>query len=66
MSARVLLGCICAFAMLLAPLAAQALGVGDKAPLFTAESNQGEVTLDQYLGKKNVVLAFYFAINTPA
>ncbi|TNF50680.1 hypothetical protein EP232_00390 [bacterium] len=66
MSGKVLLVCFCTFAMVFAPVTGQALGVGEKAPSFTAESNQGEIALDQYLGKKNMVLAFYFAINTPA
>jgi len=66
MSGKVLLTIIPALALMFAPAAAQALGVGEKAPGFIAESNQGEVTLGQYLGKKNVLLAFYFAINTPA
>lgn len=66
MSGNTILIFLCISAMFLTPAAAQALSVGDKAPMFTAESNQGEITLDQYLGKKNVVLAFYFAINTPA
>jgi peroxiredoxin Q/BCP len=43
-----------------------ALSVGDQAPDFTAQTNQGEVSLADYLGKKNVILAFYFAIYTPA
>ena len=47
-------------ALLLAATPAMALSVGDPAPAFTAQSNQGEVSLAQYLGKKNVVLAFYF------
>lgn len=66
MSGKVLLVCFCMFALALVPATGQALGVGDKAPSFTAESTQGTINLDQYLGKKNVVLAFYFAINTPA
>ena len=43
-------------------LAAQAgpLQVGDKAPDFTLpDQNGNKVSLAQYLGKKNVVLAFY-------
>lgn len=43
-----------------------ALSVGDQAPDFTAQTNQGEVSLADYQGKKNVILAFYFAIYTPA
>lgn len=42
-----------------------ALEAGDKAPLFKAESTQGTISLNDYLGKKNVVLAFYFADFTP-
>jgi peroxiredoxin Q/BCP len=43
-------------------LAAQtaALKVGDKAPDFTLpDQNGNKISLGQYLGKKNVVLAFY-------
>jgi peroxiredoxin len=43
-------------------LAAQTavLKVGDKAPDFTLpDQNGNKVSLSQYLGKKNVVLAFY-------
>lgn len=43
-------------------LAAQSapLKVGDKAPDFTLpDQNGNKVSLDQFLGKKNVVLAFY-------
>jgi peroxiredoxin Q/BCP len=42
-----------------------ALEAGDKAPLFKAESTQGTISLADYLGNKNVVLAFYFADFTP-
>ena len=41
------------------------LRVGDEAPDFTAESTKGTVSLFQYRGEKNVVLAFYFADFTP-
>lgn len=44
------------------PLAAQAatLSVGQKAPDFTLPDQFGQpVSLGQFLGKKNVVLAFY-------
>ena len=53
-------------ALIVAASPVLALSVGDKAPAFTAQSNQGEVSLADYLGKKNVILAFYFAIYTPA
>ena len=44
------------------PLASQAatLNVGDKAPDFTLPDQNGKkVKLSDFLGKKNVVLAFY-------
>ncbi len=34
--------------------------VGDKAPDFVAESTMGTIRLADYLGKKNVLLAFYY------
>jgi len=37
-----------------------ALRVGDKAPNFTLPDQDGqEISLSQFLGKENVVLAFY-------
>ena len=42
------------------PPAAAALEVGQPAPDFEAESTMGAVKLSDYLGKKNVLLAFYF------
>jgi len=57
------------------PVAAQAqqeaiattkLKVGDMAPDFTLPSNQqSAVTLSDYRGKKNVILAFYILAFTP-
>jgi AhpC/TSA family protein len=42
------------------PLGAAELKVGDKAPDFTLkDTNWKDVKLSDYLGKKNVVLAFY-------
>ncbi len=42
------------------PAQAAPLKVGDKAPDFTLpDQNGNKVSLGQYLGKKNVVLAFY-------
>jgi len=41
------------------------LKVGDKAPEFALKDTNGKrVKLKSYLGKKNVVLAFYVAANT--
>lgn len=43
-----------------AVMQAVTLQVGDKAPNFTLPDQQGKpMTLNQFLGKKNVVLAFY-------
>jgi peroxiredoxin Q/BCP len=47
------------------PLSAKALDVGDEAPQFEAVSDKGPINLLDYRGKKNVVLAFYFADYTP-
>ena len=47
------------------PVMSHALTVGDTAPLFDAESTEGKISLQSYRGKKNVVLAFYFADFTP-
>jgi hypothetical protein len=56
---------MCVVLLLWLPAMAVAVNVGDKAPLFTAESTEGSVSLEEYLGKKNVVLALYFAVFTP-
>ena len=42
-----------------------ALEAGEKIPLFKAVSSQGTISLADYLGNRNVVLAFYFADVTP-
>jgi hypothetical protein len=42
-----------------------AIEVGDEAPDFTVQSTSGEISLSEYRGEKNVVLALYFFINTP-
>ena len=49
----------------LVPVLADALEVGDEAPQFEAASYKGPINLMEYRGKKNVVLAFYFADYTP-
>jgi len=49
---------LAAASMLAAPTGE--LKVGDKAPDFTLpDQNGNKISLSQYLGKKNVVLAFY-------
>lgn len=40
------------------------INIGDKVPNFTASSNQGEISLNSYLGK-HVILYFYPKDNTP-
>jgi AhpC/TSA family len=46
--------------VLLTPIAAKALNVGDKAPDFLAFSTVGEsVRLSDYQGKKNVLIFFF-------
>ena len=40
---------------------ARAAEVSAAAPLFEAESSAGPIRLADYQGKKNVLLAFYFA-----
>ena len=47
------------------PSTAFALKVGDPAPLFSANSTQGNIQLADFKGNQNVVLALYFAIFTP-
>ncbi|MDY6951226.1 MAG: alkyl hydroperoxide reductase [Thermodesulfobacteriota bacterium] len=47
------------------PSLAFGLDVGETAPLFEADSTEGEITLADYRGRKNVVLALYFAVFTP-
>jgi len=46
---------------LAAALPARAGQVNAAAPLFTAEASTGKIALADYQGKKNVLLAFYFA-----
>jgi peroxiredoxin Q/BCP len=54
-----------AAAVLLVGLAAaapaRALEVGQPAPPFEAESSTGKIVLADFQGKKNLLLAFYFA-----
>lgn len=46
-------------------LGTHSLKMGDKAPLFEAESTQGVVKLASCLGDKQLILAFYYADFTP-
>jgi peroxiredoxin len=63
---RTLLIIFLAVGVALIPVGARAVSIGDKAPLFTAVSNKGEVSLENYQGQKYVIIAFYYAINTSA
>lgn len=47
------------------PMVSLAVNVGDTAPLFKGNSTQGVIELTDLIGKKNIVLALYFAIFTP-
>ena len=56
---------LCTATLLSAPVQAQALKAGDKAPDFSVVSTTGKpVALGDYLGKKNIVLFFYIAAFT--
>ncbi|MDY6837007.1 MAG: alkyl hydroperoxide reductase [Thermodesulfobacteriota bacterium] len=50
--------------MAITPSLALGLHIGDTAPVFQASSTEGTIRLVDYLGKKNVVLALYFAAFT--
>jgi len=63
---RIKLALVLAAALMLVASPVLALSVGDQAPGFTAQTSQGEVSLADFLGEKNVILTFYFAIYTPA
>ncbi len=47
------------------PGGALAAAVGELAPPFEANSTEGLIRLGDYQGKRNVVLAFYYADFTP-
>lgn len=47
------------------PAPVLALVAGEKAPLFRAPSTKGPVSIEDFRGKKNVVLAYYFRDFTP-
>ena len=49
----------------LGSIGAHALDVGEKAPAFAAPSTRGTVDLAEFVGRQNVVLAFYYADFTP-
>jgi hypothetical protein len=59
---KVVLSIILAVLLITAPLAALAAGanVGDKAPVFEMQSTMGTISLSDYRGEKNVLLAFYY------
>ncbi|MBC8412646.1 MAG: redoxin domain-containing protein [Nitrospira sp.] len=50
---------------LLVSSASYALKVGDKAPGFEVPSTHGNIILSEFEGKKNIVLAIYYADFTP-
>jgi len=58
-------GFVTAASLILSSLGAQALDVGHKAPLFSAQSTRGDIVLAELIEKKAVILAFYYADFTP-
>ena len=62
---RIHLAMIILAVLFLMPATSLGIEVGDKAPAFSAESTHGNIRLADFAGKKNVVLALYFAIFTP-
>ena len=60
---RTMLMLLCLF--MLWPVSAYAIEIGREAPDFKKKSSQGQVQLSEYEGRKNVVLALYFAVFTP-
>ncbi|UCF86753.1 MAG: redoxin domain-containing protein [Nitrospiraceae bacterium] len=53
------------FILVFSPGFVLGLETGDRAPLFEGTSTQGQISLQDFLGKKHVILAFYFADFTP-
>jgi hypothetical protein len=51
--------------LMLMPAASFGMAVGEKAPPFSGNSTQGVIASADFIGKKNVVLALYFAVFTP-
>ena len=56
------ISCLLILGLLLLPAGSFALSIGDKAPAFTTPSSLGEISLADYAGEKNIVLALYFAV----
>ncbi len=54
---RLILPCAILLGFLFSPAVSFSLDVGDKAPSFKGKSTQGMVSLGEFTGKKNVVLA---------
>jgi hypothetical protein len=50
--------------LFLTPATSLGLEAGETAPAFSGESTRGPIRLSDFSGKKNVVLALYFAIFT--
>jgi hypothetical protein len=53
------------FGLLTLPVISFGLEVGEQAPSFSANSTQGQIILDDFIGKENVVLALYYAVFSP-
>jgi peroxiredoxin Q/BCP len=50
--------------LFITPVTSYGIEVGNKAPAFIGESTHGTIRLSDFTGKKNVILALYFAIFT--
>lgn len=62
---KMMQGFMTAASLVFSAVGAQALEVGQQAPLFTAASTQGEIALGEILQRQPVILAFYYADFTP-
>lgn len=58
-------GFFTAASLAVSSIGAQALDIGQQAPLFSAESTQGTIHLAELIKEKPLVLAFYYANFTP-
>jgi hypothetical protein len=54
-------GFMTAAALMFSAIGAHALDVGQKAPLFSAQSTQGDIALAEVYKQKPVILALYYA-----
>lgn len=58
-------GFVTAASLIFSSLGAHALDIGQKAPMFSAQSTRGEIVLAELIEQQPVILAFYYADFTP-